>query len=119
MYIGEGLPPVPAKLAERIVRWEYIEMSEMLPEFWMQTMLDEPDSKPAAAHRRRQVTEIFTWIQCFCMYVSTLASKHQSMPELMAYIITITRVSQDFAGMAWVRYDAAFRRQAAITGNRR
>ena len=32
----------------------------------------------------------------------------------MAYIITITRVSQDFTGMAWVRYDAAFRRQAAI-----
>ena len=120
VYIGEGLPPVPAKLAERIVRWEYIEMSEMLPEFWTQTTLDEPDSKPAAARRRRQVTEIFTWLQCFCTYVSVLASKHpESMPELMAYIITITRVSQDFAGMAWVRYDAAFRRQAAITGNRR
>ena len=92
----------------------------MLPEFWTQTTLDEPDSKPAAARRRRQVTEIFTWLQCFCTYVSVLASKHpESMPELMAYIITITRVSQDFAGMAWVRYDAAFRRQAAITGNRR
>ena len=44
VYIGEGLLPVPAKLAERIVRWEYIEMSEMLPEFWTLTTLDEPDS---------------------------------------------------------------------------
>ncbi len=28
-------------------------------------------------------------------------------------------VSQDFVGLAWVRYDAAFRRQAALTGNTR
>lgn len=120
VYVGEGLPPVPAKLAERIRRWEYIEMSEMLPEFWTQTKSDEAESKPAAARRRRQVTEIFTWIQCFCTYVGVLGGKHpESVPELMAYLITITRVSQDFAGVAWVRYDAAFRRQAAITGNRR
>ena len=39
------------------------------------------------------------------------------IPELLAYMVTITRVSQDYAGLAWVRYDAAFRRQAAITGN--
>ncbi len=40
-------------------------------------------------------------------------------PELMAYQSTIVRVSQDFVGLAWVRYDAAFRRQAALTGNTR
>ena len=28
-------------------------------------------------------------------------------------------MSQDFAGLAWVRYDAAFRRQAAISGNKK
>ena len=32
---------------------------------------------------------------------------------------TIVRVSQDFAGFAWVRYDAAYRQQAALTGNER
>ena len=41
------------------------------------------------------------------------------IPELMAYMATIVRVSQDFAGLAWVRYDAAFRRQAALTRNER
>ena len=40
------------------------------------------------------------------------------LPELMAYQATIVRVSQEFAGLAWVRYDQAFRRQAAIQGNR-
>ena len=28
IYIGEGIPPVPLKLAEKIRRWEYTDMSE-------------------------------------------------------------------------------------------
>ena len=38
-------------------------------------------------------------------------------PQLMAYMITISQASQDFTGLAWVRYDLAFRRNAAVTGN--
>ena len=39
------------------------------------------------------------------------------IPELIAYMGTIVRVSQDFSGLAWVRYDTAFRRQAAQLHN--
>ena len=35
VYIGEGLPPVPLNLAEKIRRWEYSDMLELLPEFWV------------------------------------------------------------------------------------
>ncbi len=34
-------------------------------------------------------------------------------------MITISRANQEFAGLAWVRYDTAFRRNAAVTGNRK
>ena len=37
------------------------------------------------------------------------------IPEFMAYMTTIVKVSQDYSGLAWVRYDATFRRQAALT----
>ncbi len=37
----------------------------------------------------------------------------------MAYMTTIVRVSQDYAGLAWFRYDAAFCCQAALIGNTR
>ena len=37
----------------------------------------------------------------------------------MAYMATIVLVSQDYSGLAWVRYDAAFRQQAALTNNMR
>ncbi len=32
VYVGDGLPPVPAKVAARIVKWDFVEMQELLPE---------------------------------------------------------------------------------------
>ena len=32
LYVGGGLPPVPAKLAKRIQDGQFIEMGELLPE---------------------------------------------------------------------------------------
>ena len=70
--------------------------------------------------RSRKVTDILTWLQCFGSYVAVLTpGRPQLIPEMMAYMSTIIRVSQDYTGLAWVRYDAAFRRQAALTGNDR
>ena len=37
---------------------------------------------------------------------------------MMAYMVSIIRASEDYAGSAWVQYDAAYRRQAATNGNR-
>ena len=123
VYVGEGLPPVPLKLANKIHRREFVEMAEMLPEFWPSVRHEESEgsSKPSPNSRRpRQVTEFITWLQCFATYTSVLAGHCPAVvPELMAYLVTIARVSQDFAGLCWVRYDAAFRRQAAITGDGR
>ena len=66
------------------------------------------------------MTDIFTWPQCFCSFVSVHAQPTPALiPELMAYMATIVRVSQDYPGLAWVRYDAAFRQRAALTGDTR
>ena len=97
--MGDGLSPVPAKLVAKIRRGEFVEMGELLPEF---------------------NGDILTWLQCYGMYVSVLApSQPDLIPKLMSYMSLIIRVSQDYSGLAWVRYDAAFRRQAALTGNKR
>ena len=118
IYLGEGVPPVPEKLAAKIRKREFVEMGELLPEFWS-PRTDESDSGRDAKQRRsRKVTNIFTWLQCYAAYVSVRAPPAPHLiPELMAYMATIVRVSKDFAGLAWVRYDAAFHRQAALTRN--
>ena len=85
VYTGEGLPPVPAKLAAKIRCGTYVDMGELLPEFWA-TMREEDQSKlEAKAQRARFIRDIFTWLQCCGMYVSVLALQHPSwIPELMA-----------------------------------
>ena len=120
VYVGDGLPPVPQKLADKIRRWEFVDMGELLPEFWSLPK-DEDSAKSAApARRSRKVTDIFSWLQCYATYASVLGPQFpEAIPELLAYMASIIRVSQDYSGLAWVRYDAAFRRQAALTGNRR
>lgn len=38
----------------------------------------------------------------------------EALPELIAYMNMIVQVSLDYAGLAWVCYDAAYQHQAAI-----
>ena len=64
---------------------------------------------------RGAITDIFTWLQCFDTYVEVFSPyEPHTVPELMAYIGIIIRVSQDYEGLGWVRYDLAFRQQAAL-----
>ena len=86
MYVGDGLPPVPARVAAKIKRWEFIEMYELLPEFWTQKG-EETVGKPSTSSRakaKRWVQDISVWLQCFALYVSLMANKSpQHIPELM------------------------------------
>ena len=41
IYVGEGQLPVPAKPADKITRWEFVDMAELLPEYWTSLTLKE------------------------------------------------------------------------------
>ena len=86
VYLGEGVPPVPSKLAVRIRRGDFMEMGELL---WAGPRDDEPSSSQdhsSRSHRSRKVTDIFTWLQCYGVYVSTRATAAPNLiPELMAH----------------------------------
>ena len=36
IYVGEGMTPVPKKLAEKTWWWEFVDMGELLPDSWAQ-----------------------------------------------------------------------------------
>jgi len=83
--VGEGLPPVPEKLAARI-RWgEFIEMCELIPEYWLAK--EEDGVVKAERQQPRRVLDIFTWVQSFTIYVNVRGTHDPSLiPELMAYM---------------------------------
>ena len=119
-YVGDGLPPVPARMVTKIGKWEFVEMYELLPEFWTQKGEEASPKNSSRAKAKKRTQDISVWLQCFALYVSVMASRSpEHVPELMAYMVSILRASQEYDGSAWTSYDAAYRRQAAATGHKK
>ena len=116
--MGDGLPPVPAKLAKKIQGGEFVDMHELLPELWSSVRDEEGAPRTSRVRAKKWVQDIHVWMQCYAVYVSVRSLKSPSLvPELMAYMVGILRASMEYEGIAWTTYDAAFRRQAAATGH--
>ena len=117
VHLGDGLPPIPAKIATRILNGEFVDMVDLLPEAWSVRKGDESAGKKGAKTKKKS-EDIHIWLQCYAVYVGVMATKHpERVPELMSYMINIIRASQEFENSAWIAYDAAYRRQAASTGH--
>ena len=120
IFIGEGLQPVPSKLADGIWSWEFVEMADLLPEQMAPKKEESALSSLFPARKCRQVTDINLWLQCFLTYISVMSRQFpQDVVELMAYMANIHKASLEFAGQSWVHYNSTFRRQAAASGYRR
>jgi len=105
VYVGEGVPPVPTKLAKRIRSGKYVEMEELLPE-----VCTREDGEPEAKRQNpRRALNIFTWLQCFGVYVSVRGAQFpEIIQEVMAYMSTIIRVNREYAGQEWIKYNMLF-----------
>ena len=116
-FMAEGLLPVPEILAQKIIRLEFIEMRELMPETWL---LDKEEaSRNTLAWPRQKVapvTDFLLWLSCYSAMVGVLPRAHPRMvPEFMAYQATIIKCCRDFDGIAWVQYDHVYRCQVAQT----
>ena len=129
-FIGEGLPVVPAKLVDRILRGDFLELSELLndniqlakrnthsdPEGVQQLILGRQQS--SGKQRRREFTPdsagLLSWVQCFGIYATIVCQQNPSrMKDLMAYLITMINEARRFKYKGWIQYDDLFRQQAA------
>lgn len=108
-----GLALIPPKLVQRILKGEFIDMYELLPETWR--MEEAQDSCCRSSRPKRGlVTDISLWTECYASLVAVLTTKYpEKAPQFMGYLRTIVRASRNFEGTAWASYDAAYRRQAA------
>ena len=114
--ISNGLPPVPEKLVAKIRQGEFVELHKVLPKCLAESS-DSIGPIPRSRARKR-LNDINVWLHCFALYVGGLASSNPArIPDLMAYMISIIRASQEFEGSAWMVYDDAYRRQAAAAGD--
>ena len=113
---SQGFPPVPAKLVGKILRLEFVDMAELLRDNMEAERrgLSQGEGSSAKHPQRREVPDILSWIQCFGIYISVMASKFpERVPHMLAYQTMLVREARRCGGRGWLAYDTAFRQQAA------
>ena len=93
--MGDGLPPIPKKLHERILKWEFIELPELLPPGALEKI--QPELEPqnciimprleVARPRKKPIESIMQRIWCFAVYVAVMATEFpDAVPDLYSHI---------------------------------
>ena len=117
LCLWPGLPPIPAKVVDRIRANAYIDFSDLPPA--------KGKGKPVThalegqvivvqaadlMQSRRIIPDLATWSQCYAVYVAVLATAQpERLPDLMAYFSLIARASLKYRWLSWVVYDQNFR----------
>ena len=108
-----GLALIPPKLVMKILKGEFVDMYELLPETWRMEEAKDYCCR-STRPKRGLITDISLWTECFASLVAVLTTKHpEKAPQFMGYLRTIVQVSRNFERAAWASYDAAYRWQAA------
>ena len=119
--VGQGLPPVQRRLAEMILKGEYVDFTEFPPAKGKVKSLPNLEGNilviQAAdlAQYKKLIPDLATWIQCFTIFMAII-TKHQPdrSSELLAYMNLIVRASTKYKWPSWVIYDQNFRLEAAM-----
>ena len=128
------LPAVPAKLKQRIIKGEYVEFDQLLPESMFPTRYNtnippsftlslSPDPSPVGdnilisqprAANKRTVTHLPSCLEAWNVYVAIIVAHYPARPSaLFAYQRIICNATSTFSPQAWLKYDSHFRSLAA------
>jgi len=111
--LSEALPVVPAKLAQRIRKGEYVEMAELLKDnVEAERRRLAAGESGTARVSRREVPDFDSCLQCFSSYAAIMATQYpHKVHELWAYQALMIAEHRKCGGRGWMLYDAAFRQQ--------
>jgi len=111
---------------EKLHRWEFADLAELRPLRANEMLNPEPDPQrfiilpglEVARPKKKQVTDIISWSQCFLVYMAVMHKKFpDKVPNMIAYMLTIVRAQQEFEDPGWRIYDHNYRLKAAASGN--
>ena len=117
VFIGQGLPLIPKKLASKIESGKFVDMSELLPDRLgcSKTSISE-DKGWGTKSKKRAVVNILEWIQCFSIYIAIISPER--IPDLLGYQTLIIDASIQYDGDDRIGYDQRFRLSAAANSSK-
>ena len=116
-YVVQAHSVITSKVVPQDTDLEFVEMADMLPDFWQdeaqRLVVFDTQLTPRRVGRKVLVQDISQWTECFSRMAAVLVARYPNKsPELWAYQASIVRVAHNFEGTAWVAYDWQYRREA-------
>ena len=118
VVISPAFPPIPAKLAAKILSGAYVEMRELLPDnIMLRRQLEIQDEfAPSPSQPKpplREVQSITSWVCCMVTYLAVLAKAGRVTADHLAYVRLVVSEAAKYKGDGWRAYDATFRQNVA------
>ena len=122
VWLGDGLGSIPKRVYDRMLRWEFMDMSDFRPRSSKDpAMLDSDVEKlvvlpgfEVSQPRKRPVNDFITWVQCFCRYTAAMSKHHTDCtPGFMSHLLTVLKAFNEVEHPAWREYDEAYREKMA------
>ena len=122
LSLGGALPPVPKKLVAKIQAGMFVDMADLLPDRLGTAGGHLAEEESPEKHfvvrlqhpKKKQVTNILEWIQCFGIYTAVVAKKDPArVQDLLGYQSLIVEAKMEYQGDGWLGYDRRFRQRAA------
>ena len=120
--VGEGTPPIPARIVKAIQTGQFADFAELLSDnlgFLRRLQASSiMGASEAGQWRLRQVSSLGTWVQCFAVYAAIALQAHRSRAlDLLAYLRLVVHEAQCHSGTEWLLYDNRFRQLAAYSSS--
>ena len=113
VYIGGGLPPIPARLVKRIEDGQFVEMAELLLDHLSSSPYTDEDQAKSTKVKYKEVLDI-EWLQCFSLYIAVIARSNAScVVDLLGYQNLIVQSQLKYQDGCWAVYDWQFSQKAS------
>ena len=117
LILSSALPPIPAKVVDRIRASTFVDLKELLPDnMALLQRLQETNTgsqvASSSSSRMRDIRDPLTWAACFMGFVAARADLPGTR-DLLAYGQLILQLARQHGGGGWIAYDNQFRQQAA------
>lgn len=128
VVVTEGIPPVSCRMVEKIRKWEYINLMDLLKDPTTEQLVLVNGQLVAMRTDQRSrssksIPDIFQWLQAFSVFSAVLLSSDDTTKDeaagLAAHAYIIIQMSKDLQGSQWYQYDQNFREWAAAKGIRK
>ena len=124
--LSSAVPSVPQRIRDRIIRGEYIDLTELIPDnisFQERATLsvrsthihnDPLEVSVPSGTPRRAITDFSAWLEAWTVYCSVMVAHNPARSvELLGYQYLIQNAQQQFTTESVFDYNKAFRRHAA------